>query len=233
MTTPATVVLQCRATDTAGLTSTSDTLVNIASGAPTSAIAEAGPTQNVGPGAVVNLDGTGSKAPSNAQLYYLWLQTEGPRVALGNSNTGTPSFVAPVVTATTRLTFRLNATTVPIFSSAQATAAETDSVSIYVLPYAPLSLSITSSSTVAANASVVLSVQATPNDGPLFYSWTQVSGPTVVLGGANTSRASFNAPRLLSSSADLVFQVSVSRKPIASAAPEEIVRADVTIRVTP
>lgn len=230
---PAYVILQCRGTDVAGLTSTADTRVNIAAGSSSTAVAEAGPTQSVGPGALVNLNGSASKAPNNGQLYYLWTQTEGPLVSLSNNNTATPSFLAPAVSTPTRLTFKLNATTVQISSPTQAAAAETDFVSIYVLPYTPLTLTVTASSVVSSNTAVAMSVQATPSDGTLYYSWTQVSGPSVTLGGATTSRASFNSPALSGSSADLLFQVSVSRKPIATAAPEEIVRADVTIRVVP
>ena len=207
--------------------------MNIAAGSTSTAVAEAGPTQSVGPNALVNLNGGASKSPNNGQLFYLWTQTEGPLVSLSNTNTATPSFLSPIVTSPTRLTFQLNATTAQISSPSQAGAAETDSVSVYVLPYTPLSLSVTGASVVASNIAVLMSVQATPADATLNYRWTQVAGPSVTLTRATTSRASFVSPILTGSSVDLLFEVAVSRKPIATAAPEEIVRSDVAVRVNP
>jgi glucose/arabinose dehydrogenase len=48
-----------------------------------------------------------------------------------------------------------------------------------------------------------------PDDQPLTYSWTQLSGPTVLLSGANTATPHFAAP-VLSGGAVLSFQLSVS-----------------------
>ena len=56
---------------------------------------------------VVTLDGRGSSDPDGDPLTFVWTQTAGPSVALPNANSATPTFVAPEVTADTRLTFQL------------------------------------------------------------------------------------------------------------------------------
>ncbi|HRI68540.1 MAG TPA: M36 family metallopeptidase [Polyangium sp.] len=71
------------------------------------------PTANAGAdvivaiGDTVKLDGTKSKDPDGDSLTFQWTQIDGPSVTLNNATTATPSFVAPTVTATTSLTFRL------------------------------------------------------------------------------------------------------------------------------
>ncbi|MFZ0556927.1 MAG: hypothetical protein WAM26_16720 [Nitrososphaeraceae archaeon] len=62
----------------------------------------------VHPSQQVILDGSKSYDPSGDPLYFLWLQlTGGPTVPLLNSTTPNPSFVAPVVTNATTVTFEL------------------------------------------------------------------------------------------------------------------------------
>ncbi|WP_444995523.1 rhombosortase-dependent M36 family metallopeptidase [Aliikangiella sp. IMCC44359] len=57
---------------------------------------------------------------------------------------------------------------------------------------------------------VNLSVTATdPNDDALTYTWTQVSGPTVTLTGADSSSASFTVPAITETTA-LIFNIAVS-----------------------
>ncbi|MGB7632460.1 MAG: hypothetical protein WBL68_01925, partial [Nitrososphaeraceae archaeon] len=71
-------------------------------------IANAGPNLIVHPSQQVILDGSKSYDPSGDPLYFLWLQlTGGPTVPLLNSTTPNPSFVAPVVTNATTVTFEL------------------------------------------------------------------------------------------------------------------------------
>ena len=71
-------------------------------------IANAGPNLIVHPTQQVILDGSKSYDPSGDPLYFLWLQlTGGPTVPLLNSTTPNPSFVAPVVTNATTVTFEL------------------------------------------------------------------------------------------------------------------------------
>lgn len=69
-------------------------------------VAQAGPTQTVDQGTVVNLDATASSDPdAGAVLAYAWTQTAGPGVALTGAATAAPTFTAPTGEAT--LTFQV------------------------------------------------------------------------------------------------------------------------------
>ena len=71
-------------------------------------IAITGPILIVHRSQQVILDGSKSYDPSGDPLYFLWLQlTGGPTVPLLNSTTPNPSFVAPVITNATTVTFEL------------------------------------------------------------------------------------------------------------------------------
>jgi len=70
-------------------------------------IAVAGANQTVASGAAVALDGTGSFDPNGDTLTFQWAQTNGPAVTLSSVSSAVPTFTAPVVTASTALSFRL------------------------------------------------------------------------------------------------------------------------------
>ena len=71
-------------------------------------IANAGPSLTVQPSSNVVLDGTKSYDSNGDPLQFLWIQLAGgPTVPMLNNATATPSFIAPVVTDTTVLTFQL------------------------------------------------------------------------------------------------------------------------------
>lgn len=227
------VTLQCRATDNALATGTADSIVTILPNGTVNAIANAGPTQSVSSNATVTLNATASEAPNDPVLYFKWTQTEGPVVALSNDAAATPTFIAPSVSSTTRLTFQLTASTASPANPATAVPSELATVSVYVLPQDPLTLGVTSAQVVQTGRAVTLTASPSPSGGTLYYGWTQVSGPNVTLGGANTATVSFISPDVVGSYVDSVFSVRVSRKPLAQALPSEIVTADVVVRTTP
>jgi hypothetical protein len=71
-------------------------------------IANAGPSLTVQPSSNVVLDGTKSYDSNGDPLQFLWIQLAGgPTVPMLNNATATPSFIAPVVTDITVLTFQL------------------------------------------------------------------------------------------------------------------------------
>lgn len=230
---PTTVTLQCRVTDDGLKTGVADSVITINPLASQSAIAVAGATQTAAAGATVSLDGSASTGPAGAKLNYVWQQIEGPTVSLSDATAPRPTFIAPTVTATTRLTFQLVATTASPADPATAAASEKTTQVVYVSATQPLTLAITGATVVKSNISVVLSVVGSPANGPLYYGWTQVSGPTVTLGGANTASASFISPTVSGSAVDMLFAVKVSRVPLDRAQPAEIYSTDVAVRTTP
>ena len=227
------VTLQCRILDDKLALGTSDTVVTVSPSGAAAAIANAGSTQTVGQGSTVELDASASTSPDGATLHYLWQQTEGPTVALSDATAVMPTFVAPSVTETTRLTFEVTTTVASPVNPATAAPSEKATVSIYVTPLQPLVLSISAASVVKTGTPVSLQVSATPTGGTLYYAWSQVSGPSVTVGGANTATASFVSPDVSGSYVDSVFMVSVSRKPLNIASPGDIYTADVVVRTTP
>ncbi len=71
-------------------------------------IANAGSNQTVQSSETVHLYGSASSDPSvSPPLTYNWTQVSGPSVSLSNSNTATPSFVAPNANQETTFTFQL------------------------------------------------------------------------------------------------------------------------------
>ena len=72
--------------------------------------ANAGIDQNVDPGAVVTLDGSGSSDANGDVLTYGWQQTGGESVSLSSSSAESPTFTAP--TSAGALTFTLTVTDV-------------------------------------------------------------------------------------------------------------------------
>jgi hypothetical protein len=68
-------------------------------------VANAGASQTVQPGTVVQLDGSNSSDPAGNPLTYQWSQTAGPAVTLSSATVVQPTFTAPNGPAT--LTFQL------------------------------------------------------------------------------------------------------------------------------
>jgi len=68
--------------------------------------ADAGDPQTVQPGRTITLAGSGGDADGDP-VSYAWTQVQGPAVTLADSNTPSPSFVAPPVSGTVDLVFRL------------------------------------------------------------------------------------------------------------------------------
>ena len=152
-------------------------------------IADAGPDQSAATGDVVALDGTGSTG--SAPITFAWAQTAPaePVIALVSGDGPTPSFTAPVVDEDTTFTFEL--------SVSDGARTDTDTVDISIGAAAPVVANAGEDQTVDAGTSVVLDGTAStgPAGRPLTYEWTQTSGPTIVIGRADTFAAVFTAPR--------------------------------------
>ena len=163
--------------------------------------ARAGSDQSVSGGATVTLSGSGSSDSDGSIASYAWSQTSGTTVALSGASTVTATFTAPSGTHT--LIFRLTVTD-------NDGATDTDTVTVSVVNSAP-SAAAGNNQSVAAGASVTLSGSgSSDSDGTIAsYAWTQSSGTTVTLSGADTVTATFTAP-VTSGTHTLVFLLTVT-----------------------
>lgn len=168
-------------------------------------VADAGADQTVGEGATVTLHGENSYDPDGESVTYAWLQTTGPPVALSGAGTAQATFTAPLVGAAgVTLTFALRA------SDGIDSATDTVSVVVENVNHAPTA-DAGADQTKAEGSEVMLDGNASrdPDGDPLTYLWTQVSGPTVALSGAETDIPTFVAPPVGPGGATLVFQLRV------------------------
>jgi len=152
--------------------------------------ADAGADAGVGEASLVYLNGSGT-SQSGGPLTFSWVQTVGPAVTLSSTTAANPSFAAPRVTEDTVLTFELRV-------SDGIDVSAPDSVTITVqdtINEAPAA-DAGSNQTAAEGDTVTLngSASSDPNGDSLSFTWTQLSGPTVILHDAGTAAPWFEAP---------------------------------------
>jgi uncharacterized protein (TIGR03382 family) len=177
---------------------------------PPKALATAQATVDERSGVVVALDGSGSTDADGETLTYSWKQVSGPEVMLTNGTKAAASFTPPEVSANSQLTFALTV------SDGAASATSQISVTVNNVDRAPVA-NAGEDRTVNARTSVTLAGSATDEDGDaITYAWTQVSGETVALEGANTATPTFLAPDVRQST-QLVFQLVTTAKGVQSA----------------
>lgn len=164
----------------------------------------AGQDETVSGGNPVALSGTASDG-DNDPLTFQWTQTGGPSVTLSGDTTLTPTFTAPPRGfAAQTLTFELAAN--------DGAATSTDTVTITVAGNAAPIADAGAAQTAAGGSTVTLDASASsdPENDPLIYNWTQISGPSVGLNSPNTVNPTFTAPARTNSAQVLEFQVSVT-----------------------
>ncbi|PZR16619.1 MAG: histidine kinase [Archangium gephyra] len=154
--------------------------------------------------------------PEGDAITWSWSQTSGPMVALSGANTANPTFTSPNVPMATTLEFEVTVT-------ANGLSA-TDSVTVTV--GADRAPTVTAANvSVASRTATTLTAIANDADGDaITFAWTQTSGTTVTLTGADTASPSFTSPDVASGSETLVFNVVVTANGATAS-------ADVTVTV--
>lgn len=222
-----TLKLQCRVTDDKQKVGTATQTVTVTPIVKPTVVPISYSGGVVTAGSNVTLDGSKSvkydangKVDSSTPIYYLWKQKSGPFVEIFNSSSSVASTSFPkFLDARTPFVFTLSVSNSSItpggFSLDPIT---TTDVVYYVDPLPPISLvSYTPVQVVQTGAAVTLKVDAPSNTSNIiYYSWTQIAGPTVAIAGASTNNAGFIAP---ATAATMVFRATGSYQPITVANP--------------
>jgi hypothetical protein len=182
---------------------------------PLTATADAGEDQSVPipdaaetnpEGANVALNGHDSSTSDLGTPNYFWEQVSGPDVSLAGASSAGPQFTAPITS--TALSFRLTASV--------GGMAEFDHVNVVVGNPGTLPPVVTTSDdqtvipdVFATEATVIFlyAFGSDPDGDAITYSWEQVYGLPVALGGANSATASFTPPEV---GGEFRFRVTVS-----------------------
>ncbi|MBH5321836.1 PKD domain-containing protein [Aurantiacibacter sediminis] len=229
-------------TDTVVVTSTGGLIIVFPNLDP---VADAGTDITTQIGDTVTLDGSGSTDPDGNITSYSWNQVLGQPVALSDPNAIQPTFTAPTAVGPQTLRFELVVTD-------NDGAQSSDFVDV-IIPVganqAPVAVAGTSGN-ITADATIVLDATDSidPENDPLTYSWTQVSGTAVTIANPNPAngQTTFVAPALTNTAQPLVFEVAVSdgtttstdrvtltvvanTPPTADAGPDQTVRGGETV----
>lgn len=207
------LIFRLTVTDNDGLSDTAtlsifDQDVLVSNIAPT---ANAGTDQSINENTVVSLDATAS-SDDGSIVAYSWLQTGGfNSVILSDDTSSTPSFIAPLVTASgDTLIFELTVT-----DDLGVQATDTVSITVNDVDTPPTAIISDASGNVISsidnNGTVTLygNFSSDP-EGPITaYSWSQTTGdPIVSPGASNTSSFTFTAPDNPGSSIDIQLTVT-------------------------
>jgi len=168
--------------------------------------ADAGANFSLTEGTPGALDGTASSDPDLDTLTFSWAQISGPTVTLSGATSATPTFTAPMVTATTALTFRLTV-------NDGRGGTDTDDIVVTVTD-SPVNQPPVANAGVDQNAlfNEVITLDASastdPENDTLMFSWVQIGGTTAItLNTPNSVSTSFTAPAVADT---LIFQVEVN-----------------------
>lgn len=157
-------------------------------------------------GTSVLLDGSGSFDSDGTIVTYLWVQSSGsPTVTLLNANTASATFIAPDITSTIVLGFRLTVTD-------DFGKSDSDSVVVSVVLNQPPQAVVPVDFTANEFSTALLDGSASSDDiGIATYSWVQTTGAAVSIIDPNSALASFSAPEVAAGqTAVLSFDLTVT-----------------------
>ncbi len=197
------LVFQCTVTDDLGFQDSDVVVAEV--------FFNAFPTANAGndrierPGSVVALDGSRSGDTDGTITTYSWQVTMCATIAglcevtLSDPASPSPSFTAPDSPGFVQLSLTV---------TDDIGASSSDTVVIYLATQPPVVFATVDPECVSPGDLVTLSAAAVDPDGTIVsIQWTQVSGPAVILTGADTDTATFTAP---ASTEPLAFDVTVT-----------------------
>ncbi len=169
------------------------------------------------------LEMIGSSQNQNDVVSLSWRKIEGPVVKLQSSglNDGTVYFIAPEVSQSTggKVVFKLTLT-----NAAGKVAEDTVVITINRINVKPIADAGTLIETKGTLSVTLNGSGSKDSDGSIQkYLWTQISGQSVSLQGADSARASFSAPPV-TEEADLEFQLLVQDNEGASNTAKVVVR---------
>jgi hypothetical protein len=165
--------------------------------------ANAGSAASAKTGDAVKLDGSGSSDPDGDALTYTWVQQSGPKATLDNANAVKPGFTAPNVRGSVPVVFALI-----VNDGKVSSAPSTVTITVSKDNTAPVAnAGPNQNGNGGANVTLDGTGSTDAEGDVLSYKWTQVSGATVAMTGATTSKPSFTAP---SGGGTLTFQLIVN-----------------------
>lgn len=183
-------VFRLTVTDNEGASATAQVTVNVVAAiVPPAALASASVQEAAG-GENVVLDGSASNDSDGQLVAYKWVQTAGTSVVLQAADQTIANFAAPELPSDETLTFSLTVTD-------DDGEMSTDSVDVLVRANRPPNADAGDNVAAADLTRVTLDASAsTDADGDILtFTWTQISGPTVVLQDADTASPAFVTPR--------------------------------------
>ncbi|SMO72956.1 Por secretion system C-terminal sorting domain-containing protein [Saccharicrinis carchari] len=149
-------------------------------------VANAGTDMSYPEGSNVSLNGTGSFDPDGQALVFNWLSLDG--VVLFNSNSATPTFIAPAVQTDSDFRFSLTVNDGIVDSQADTVTIKVLQVNQIPLAHAGVDQTVNERDNVQLNGSL----SSDPDNDDITYLWT--APPEVTLSSNTVAQPTFTAP---------------------------------------